>query len=43
MKGKYYTFQVDLVAEQRKLRVAAAVTDVQGAMTSVAVQEIDLH
>jgi len=42
MHGKFYTFQVELVAEQRKLRVAAAVTDVQGAVTSIAVQDVDL-
>jgi VWFA-related protein len=42
-RGKYYTFQVDLVADELKLRVAAAVTDVQGATTSVAVQEVDLR
>lgn len=43
IRGKYYTFQVDLVADELKLRVAAAVTDVQAATTSVAVQEIDLR
>ena len=43
IRGKYYTFQVDLVAEERKLRVAAAVTDVQAAATSVAVQDVDLR
>jgi VWFA-related protein len=43
IRGKYYTFEVDLVADERMLRVAAAVTDVQGATTSVAVQEVDLR
>lgn len=43
IRGKYYTFQVDLVAEERKLRVAAAVTDVQAATTSVTVQDVDLR
>jgi len=43
IRGKYYTFQVDLVADELMLRVAAAVTDVQAATTSVTVQEIDLR
>jgi len=38
--GKYYTFQVDLVADQAALRVAASVTDLNAATTSVAVQNV---
>jgi VWFA-related protein len=41
--GKYYTFEVDLIAEQRQLRIAAGVTDVQGGTTSIAMQDVDLR
>lgn len=44
IKGKFYTFQVDLIAETNKqLRVAAGITDVNGKVTSVAVQDITLE
>lgn len=43
LPGKWYTFKVDLLSENKPIRVAAGITDVHAGSTSVAVGEVHLQ